>query len=427
MAIPTQVQIENAFVPAREITDAEKFAGREEAIEDVFYALMADGSNIAIVGNRGIGKTSLARQVGSIGTGDNSILDKVGVEHDSRFDFLTVYLACGTQVRSTDELLERLLTSASCLGNWIYDVPSAKKIMVSYSPKFSANIFGVGAELGGTKTTEATAAPVIANHSVDVVFTNVVDALVAEGVGKSGILIVIDEFDQIANPSGFASFIKALATNSPKVKFCIVGVAKDIQALMKEHESTDRLFSGSIISLDPMGDVELQEIISNAERYINDYIVFDSGARKKIISLAQGHPYMVHLIGKFALRSAFQERKKSISEADIVETLASIARRRADPVLEGKYRKAVASSPQREIVLKAMAAANDEQGEIWTTNAYKAALEGGVDNPSQYVGQLVTDEYGAELEKLRERWYRFKDSLFHAYIMARPRMYENGE
>lgn len=49
-----------------------------------------------------------------------------------------------------------------------------------------------------------------------------------------------------------------------------------------------------------------------------------------------------------------------------------------------------------------MAAAKDEQGEIWTTNAYKAALEGGVDNPSQYVGQLVTDEYGAELEKLRE-------------------------
>lgn len=127
MATPTQAQIENAFVPAREITDAEKFAGREESIEDVFYALMAEGSNIAIVGNRGIGKTSLARQVSSIGTGDNSILDKVGVDYDSHFDFLTVYLACGTQVRSTDELLERLLTSASCLGNWIYDVPSAKK------------------------------------------------------------------------------------------------------------------------------------------------------------------------------------------------------------------------------------------------------------------------------------------------------------
>lgn len=285
----------------------------------------------------------------------------------------------------------------------------------------------MGAELGGTKSTEATAAPVISNHSVDVVFTNVVDALISEGVAKSGILIVVDEFDQIANPTGFASFLKALATNSPKVKFCIVGVAKDIQSLMKEHESTDRLFAGSIISLDPMGDAELQEIISNAERSIGDYIVFESDARRKIVSLAQGHPYMVHLIGKFALRSAFQDRKNSISEADIVATLASIAKRRADPVLEGKYRKAVASSPQREIVLKAMAAAKDEQGEIWTTNAYKAALEGGVDNPSQYVGQLVTDEYGAELEKLRERWYRYKDSLFHAYIMARPMMYESAE
>ena len=36
----------------------------------------------------------------------------------------------------------------------------------------------------------------------------------------------------------------------------------------------------------------------------------------------------------------------------------------------------------------------------------------GVDNSSQYVGQLVTEEYGAEIEKLRDRYYRFHDSLF---------------
>jgi hypothetical protein len=193
---------------------------------------------------------------------------------------------------------------------------------------------------------------------------------------------------------------------------------------MKEHESTDRLFAGSIIAMEPMKPKELESIIDNAELYINKFITFDDGARRRIISLSNGHPYMVHLIGKFSLRSAYQCERSTISENDINDTLTSIAERKADPVLEGKYRKAVTSSPQREIVLKAMAAAQDEHGEILTTNAYKIALEKEVDNASQYVGQLVTEEYGAELEKLRERFYRFKDSLFHAYIMARPSMYK---
>ncbi len=365
----------------------------------------------------------MARQISNISSGDNSILEKLNIPSEDPLDFLTVYMACGNQVGSTDELLERLLTSSNCLAEWIYDIPKAKKIMINYSPKFSANVFGVGFELGGSKTSEATASPVVSDHAIDIVFTNVVEAIAKEGVAKNGILFIIDEFDQIPNPTGFASFIKALATNSPNVKFCIVGVAKDIQMLMKEHESSDRLFAGSIIPMEPMVKGELESIIDNAENYIDSYITFDKTARDRIIQLANGHPYMVHLIGKFSLRLAFQETIPIINESIINHTLANIAERKADPVLEGKYRKAVASSPQREIVLRALAAVQDEHNEIWTTNAYKFALDEGVDNSSQYVGQLVSEEYGAELEKLRERYYRFKDSLFHAYVLARPKMY----
>lgn len=102
--------------------------------------------------------------------------------------------------------------------------------------------------------------------------------------------------------------------------------------------------------------------------------------------------------------------------------MRSIAERGADPVLEGRYKKAVASSAQREIVLKALAEAQAADGEIWTTNAYKLALDQGVDNASQYVGHLASEEYGNEIEKLRDRYYRFRDSLFSAYVRARPRM-----
>ena len=105
----------------------------------------------------------------------------------------------------------------------------------------------------------------------------------------------------------------------------------------------------------------------------------------------------------------------------IDETMRSIAERQSDPVLEGRYRKAVGSSEQREIVLKAFAS-EFADGEVQTTNAYKVAIDQGVENGSQYVGQLVTPEYGGEIVKVRERWYRFRDSLFAAYVRARPHL-----
>ncbi len=49
------------------------------------------------------------------------------------------------------------------------------------------------------------------------------------------------------------------------MKFCLVSVAKDIQDLMKEHESSDRLFAGTIIALDPMTGNELAQIVDIAE------------------------------------------------------------------------------------------------------------------------------------------------------------------
>ena len=39
---------------------------------------------------------------------------------------------------------------------------------------------------------------------------------------------------------------------------------------------------------------------------------------------------------------------------------------------------------------------------------------------SVYVGQLASDKYGHVIEKTRERYYRFRDSLFKAYAAARP-------
>lgn len=105
-----------------------------------------------------------------------------------------------------------------------------------------AKLFGVEAKLGGEKSTEEESMPVVTGHSIDTIFTNVCHAIVEEGIANDGLFIIVDEFDQINDPSGMAAFMKSLATNVPKAKFCLVGVGQYIQNLMKEHESVP-LFS----------------------------------------------------------------------------------------------------------------------------------------------------------------------------------------
>ena len=422
---PTITQILNAFQPNREIADVERFAGRRDQVQSAYYALLSEGTNIAVLGNRGVGKSSLARQILKIATGQNDLLEKLGIQHDGKLDYLTCYFACGGAIKGHQDVLNRLLTNKECLSDWVYYLPESTKQVSALNPKLSigSELIGVAASLGGKKETEFESKSTISGHSLDTIFLNVVREILDKKVARSGILVVIDEFDTIEDPSGFAYFLKGIATNAPGVKFCIVGVAQDIQNLMKEHESSDRLFSSGIISAPPMSREELVEIIEIAERSIDDYIHFDDTARERMIILAQGHPYMIHLLGKHALQHANEISKLEIGVKDIDYTLQAIAARGLDPVLENRYKAAIKASSQREIVLKSMAAAQGSDGEVYTANAYKTAIESGIDNASHYVGQLTSEEHGGELVKVRDRYYRFKDSLFHAYVCARPSQY----
>ncbi|MGO9838970.1 MAG: ATP-binding protein [Polyangiaceae bacterium] len=212
---PKQAQIENAFLPAREIDDATRFAGRNQQVQTVHQALMAQGTNIAIVGNRGIGKSSLARQLVAMASGKTELLDRLGLKYDDKHDFLTVYFACGSQTQSLDHLLQQLLTNDECLSRWAYYVPQAMK-EIEASPKL--NLGFVKVDVTANVTSEAKAA--VTQHDLQTVFTNVVNAIAKQNLAKNGVLIVVDEFDQLAHSDGFASFLKSLATNAPSVRFC---------------------------------------------------------------------------------------------------------------------------------------------------------------------------------------------------------------
>jgi len=418
---PTARQIANAFQPSKEVESPLRFAGRRESVAECFQALMTDGGHIAIVGNRGIGKTSLARQIQLIAEGDNTLLERLKISFNSKHNYNTMYYVCGRSTSSIDDLINGLLSDNSCLRKYVYFQPKSKTVSNSYRPSASAGIFGLGAE----KRFEEGFTSAIERESIDSIFSNVIAEFSRKHRREDGLLIIIDEFDRIKNQDGFGSFLKSVSSAVRPVKFCIVGVAQDIKDLISEHESTSRLFTGSIVKLAPMSIAELTEIIRSAEATIDFSIRFDMAASLFLCQLSCGQPYMVQYVGKEALRIAHEQCRSTVT-IDIVQSARNgLLERSPDPFLEIRYQCAIASSAPRESVLRAFAQSISTDDEVRADDAYRYARYDGVASPSSFVSQLISERHGGELVKVRDHVYKFRDPMFAAYVNVRPRHFRS--
>lgn len=104
----TQRQVMNAFVPATEIKDSDKFAGRKKYIKNSYKSLISEGNSIAVIGNRGIGKTSLSRQIINISEGKYDLLDRLDIYYDEQLNYKTIYYACGNSIKQLMTFFYRL-------------------------------------------------------------------------------------------------------------------------------------------------------------------------------------------------------------------------------------------------------------------------------------------------------------------------------
>lgn len=405
----------NVFTPAAEMEDVHRFAGRAGELQSLARALESEGVQIVIYGNRGVGKSSLARLLDRMARGDQEVIDRLASPPHELFDFLTIWFSCDDSVDSIPRLLLRLLSDDAALASWVpFKVVEAEGTG-SVSGKLDVKVVSIQ----GTKSGSIKHAAQELETDVVSVFNNALDNLARSGVATGGILIIIDEFDRIRDRSGLASLMKTLAPIG--VTFALVGVASTVQELITEHESVARQLSDGSIRVPPMSRGEMHEIFNRAEALLEGGQKFLPEAREWIIDVARGHPFYVHLIGKHSLLKAIERGDTDISEEAARDALREIALKGSAPIQEATYKTAIGHSYTREFILKKFA--EDENDEIHTTDLYaQIAKQLGIEPNavSVYVGQLGSDKYGRVLEKTRERYYRFRDSLFKAYAAARP-------
>jgi len=405
----------NVFTPATEIDDIERFAGRADEMQALSRALESDGVQIVIYGNRGVGKSSLARVLERMALGDAEVLERVEHKPAKAFDFLTVYFACDDSVRDIPHLLLRLLSDDAAMASWVpfRVVEAAEESTVG--GRLSVKVVSVGGDVAQSIKNAAREL----DSDIVSVFNNAIENLASSNVTEHGVLIIVDEFDRIEDRAGLASLMKTLG--SVGVKFALVGVATTVQDLMSDHESVARQLSDGTVKVPPMSRGEMHEIFNRAEALLPDSPPFEPRAREWIIDIARGHPFYVHLIGKHALIRAIDSKQESVTADVAKEALREIALKGSAPIQEASYKTAIGHSYPREYILKAFASCEDD--EIHTTDLYaRIAGELGIEpaSVSVYVGHLSSESYGSAMVKTRERYYAFRDSLFKAYAAARP-------
>jgi AAA+ ATPase superfamily predicted ATPase len=417
-------KIQSAFSPSKEISNPNFFVGRREEIKEAVVALGQPGSFLAIHGLRGVGKSSIAKQIIRIAEGDFSLVKILKIDRyikASGFNYLTLYCSCDEHTTDVKDLVKRImlgdndsdgLLAFTKLGN--KKIESIKQTLKGGA---SANLLGLKIEGGAD---EVISYQTVLSDDLIQQFKQILGSVQKDNQNRSGLLIVLDEFDVLKNKVGFGSLVKTCSNDF--VTFAICGIANTITELIEDHTSITRQIQ--LIKVNKMPQEEMYGILKRAEHEVSNDIYFEEAAAHEITGSAEGFPYFVHLLGKEAFLKAFDVGQERISVADIYEIKKGIAKGKLATTYEEIYHSAVKESPHRELLLKLFA--DESTDEIYSEPIYSSAKEFGLSNPSQLMKELTYPQNNSigVLTKIRGQYYRFNDPVFKVYAKLRNWKFE---
>jgi Cdc6-like AAA superfamily ATPase len=415
------------------IRDPRRFVGRADLIQDCMNALNAKEGVIAVYGKRGVGKTSLVRQIQQMANGNYDIAQKAGLGHlipRKARRYYTVYYACDSNINNTDELIKRLCNDTDPEDGLLRLVPDSGKELTEFSRSDEASA-GVDLKLvkWGVKGSDSQKyASVVPNDTIQSFrnfVTGSVDANNRAWAKRDGLLLLLDEFDVIGTKHGMGSLIKSLT--SPGVKFGVCGIGQDLGALIKDHKSVGRLIEQGAIHVKTMSPAETRQIFTTAEELFKKKVRFDRNVVEQIVELSEGFPYFAQLIGKASVQYGNEIGTNDIDGKIFDEVLEKIRSGKSFPSLEQQYQLAVGRSAERAMLLVLLAEQsseatlyNDELGRIVLQRTRATAQGLGIEYIDQLMPRLVEERYGPALVKGEDRGiYEFADPVFRAYVKLR--------
>ena len=416
------------------IKDSRRFVGRDKLVENCISALNSSQGLIAVYGKRGVGKSSLLRQIQKMGAGDYSLAQRAGVYHmvpSKPRRYYTVYYQCDGLIKNANDLLLRLCNDTDNEDGLLRLVPDQGKELVEFSRTDEAD---VGQDLKllkwGVKGTELEKYGFRVPNDIVQTFRNFVTAIVDQNntmwSKRDAVLILLDEFDQIEDKTGLGSVIKSLS--SPRVKFAVCGIGSDLNSLIADHGSVGRLIEQGPLHVTPMTNSEVRQIFSTASELFKGKVVFEEAIVSSIATVCEGYPYFAQLLGKRCVEEGNRQGTNQIDDAIFRSVLNDIRTGKAFPNLETNYKRAIGHSDDRAWLL-ALLAEQHENESIFDASGNNVRLKDirgiakdlDVAHIDQNLPRLLEEQSGPVLIKDHERpgVYEFVDPVFRCYVKLR--------
>ncbi len=387
--IALMAKTSEVFSPAAPINRRDLFAGRISQLQRVFDAVSSRGQHAVIFGERGVGKTSLAnivKDVASQKRSDGSLLSVVKINCSKDDSFASVWKKAFSEIIVNED------SGTTTIG---------------FSPKSIVDEF--------------TAADWLPEIPAPNDVRRIADRLTTT-------VFIFDEFDRIPSDDGalFADTIKTLSDASSPCTLVIVGVAHDIDTLIREHISIDRALVQ--ILMPRMTVNELHEILNKAMTALG--MKMSANARNLIVLLSQGLPHYTHVLGKASTLQAIEEERTEI-EIDDVHSSINSAIQNTQQSIVNSY-QAATTSPRKDTLFKqvllACALAEVDDLGFFASPDVRDPLSKimgkryEIPNFSQHLDKFATSDRGNVLEKSgKERRFRFRFSnpLLQPFIIMR--------
>ena len=416
------------------IKDPKRFVGRTTLLESCISAINSSLGVISIYGKRGVGKSSLLRQLQQMALGDYLLAKNSGLNHlipERPRKYLTVYYQCDSMISNVTELLARLCNDQNDEDGLLRLVPDDGKEIIEFTRSKEVH---AGADLKvvnwGAKGLESTKYAKVVPGDIVQTFRNFLNSIVNHQVKKrmkrDGLLILLDEFDVIRDKTGVGSLFKSLS--SSEIKFGVCGIGRDISALVKDHGSIERLLEQGSLFVRTMSPAESEGIINKAEELFGNQVSFTQKVKDAIVRFSEGYPYFVQMLGKECVSEANRNDQKVIDENIFNEVLDNIRNGRCFPNIESAYQRAIGNSEDRQLLLHLLADQDEERtlfnedvGRVFLRKVRRDAEAFDIKNLDQNLPRLLEKRYGPILEKIEEKpgIYEFVNPIFRLYVRLR--------